>query len=207
MNAREVLSAGAVMPVMVIDDLDVAVDLAHALVAGGIPTLEITLRTPAALQAIEKIVNHVPGAIVGAGTVINDTQLQAVQDAGAQFAISPGINANFAQAAARCDMTVIPGIASAGELMLALDYGIDTCKLFPAEVVGGKAMLQALYGPFPQVKFCPTGGINAQSAVEYLQLPNVLCVGGSWLTPKEAVAARDWQTIERLAREAAALRV
>lgn len=207
MNAREILSAGAVIPVMAIDDIETAVDLAHALVAGGIPTLEITLRTEHGIKAIEKIAKEVQGAIVGAGTVINGEQLKAVEDAGAVFAISPGFNAKFAQAAEKSSITVIPGIATPGELMLALEHGIDTCKLFPAEVVGGKAMLKALYGPFPQVKFCPTGGISLETAPDYLALPNVLCVGGSWLTPKDVVAKRDWQTIERLAREAAALRV
>lgn len=206
MNAREILSAGAVVPVMAINDIHTAVDLAHALVAGGIPTLEITLRTEHGLKAIELIAKEVKGAIVGAGTVINAEQLKAVEDAGAVFAISPGLNLPFAKAAEKSAIAVIPGIATAGELMLALEHGIDTCKLFPAEVVGGRAMLSALYGPFPQVKFCPTGGINLASAPEYLKLPNVLCVGGSWLTPKEAVANKDWDTITRLAKEAAALR-
>lgn len=206
MNAREILSASAVIPVMAIDDIETAVDLAHALVAGGIRTLEITLRTQYGLQAIEKIAKNVSGAIVGAGTVINGEQLKAVEDAGAVFAISPGFNAKFAPVAEKSSIAVIPGIATPGELMLALEHGIDTCKLFPAEVVGGKAMLKALYGPFSQVKFCPTGGIALETAPDYLSLPNVLCVGGSWLTPKDVVAARDWQTIERLAKEAAALR-
>lgn len=206
MNAREILSAGAVVPVIAIDNLDSAVDLAHALVAGGIPTLEITLRTEHGLKAIEKIAKEVKGAIVGAGTVINGDQLKAVEDAGAVFAISPGFNINLAQVATKSKIAVIPGIATPGELMLALEHGIDTCKLFPAEVVGGKAMLKALYGPFPQVKFCPTGGISLETAPDYLALPNVLCVGGSWLTPKDVVAKRDWQTIEKLAQEASALR-
>ncbi|XXQ67899.1 bifunctional 4-hydroxy-2-oxoglutarate aldolase/2-dehydro-3-deoxy-phosphogluconate aldolase [Neisseriaceae bacterium B1] len=206
MNAREILTAGAVVPVIAIDDIDSAVDLAHALVEGGIPTLEITLRTEYGLKAIEKIAKEVKGAIVGAGTVINGEQLKAVEDAGAVFAISPGFNVKLAHAAERSGISVIPGIATPGELMLALEHGIDTCKLFPAEVVGGKAMLKALHGPFPQVKFCPTGGISLETAPDYLKLPNVLCVGGSWLTPKDVVAKRDWQTIERLAKEAAALR-
>lgn len=206
MNPRDILSAGAVVPVMAINDLDTAVDLAHALVEGGIPTLEITLRTEHGIKAIERIAKEVKGAIVGAGTVINGEQLKAVEQAGAVFAISPGFNIAFAKAAQQSGIAVIPGIATPGELMLALEHGIDTCKLFPAEVVGGKEMLKALHGPFPQVKFCPTGGINLSSAPEYLKLPNVLCVGGSWLTPKEAVAAKDWDTITRLAKEAAALR-
>ncbi len=206
MNARDILSAGAVIPVIAIDDISSAVDMAHALVAGGIPTLEITLRTEHGLKAIELIKKEVKGAIVGAGTVTNARELQAVADAGAEFAISPGFNSSFAQAAAQSGITVIPGIATPGELMLALEHGIDTMKLFPAEVVGGRDMLKALYGPFPQVKFCPTGGINLQSAPEYLKLPNVLCVGGSWLTPKALLAARDWDGITRLAQQAATLK-
>lgn len=206
MNARDILSAGAVVPVMAIDDINTAVGLAHALVAGGIPTLEITLRTEHGLKAIELIKKEVPDAIVGAGTVANGDQLKAVEDAGAVFAISPGFNINFAKAAEKSSISVIPGIATPGELMLALEHGIDTLKLFPAEVVGGREMLKALYGPFPQVKFCPTGGISPATAPEYLKLPNVLCVGGSWLTPKEAVKNRDWDTITRLAKEASALK-
>ena len=184
LTPREILTAGAVVPVMAIDDLSTAVDLSHALVEGGIPTLEITLRTPVGLDAIRLIAKEVPNAIVGAGTVTNPEQLKAVEDAGAVFAISPGL----------------------GEVQLALEHGIDTLKLFPAEVVGGKAMLKALYGPYADVRFCPTGGISLATAPEYLALPNVLCVGGSWLTPKEAIKNKDWDTITRLAREAAALK-
>ncbi|MDO5058626.1 MAG: bifunctional 4-hydroxy-2-oxoglutarate aldolase/2-dehydro-3-deoxy-phosphogluconate aldolase [Neisseria sp.] len=206
MTPREILTAGAVVPVIAIDDLSSAVDLAHALTAGGIPTLEITLRTEYGIKAIELIKKEVPQAIVGAGTVINERQLQQVADAGAEFAISPGLNAAFARAAAQSSISVIPGIATAGELMLALEHGFDTLKLFPAKVVGGQAALKAFYGPFPQVKFCPTGGITAQNAPDYLKLPNVLCVGGSWLTPREAVAARNWPEITRLAQQAAALK-
>ncbi|KLT72451.1 2-dehydro-3-deoxyphosphogluconate aldolase [Neisseria arctica] len=206
MNAREILSAGAVVPVMAIDDLSTAVDLAHALVEGGIPTLEITLRTPVGIDAIRLIKKEVPGAIVGAGTVVNSKQLKAVEDAGAAFAISPGLNGEFVKAAQQSSTVVIPGVATPGELMLALEYGIDTLKLFPAEVVGGTEMLKALYGPFADVRFCPTGGISLKTAPEYLALPNVLCVGGSWLTPKEAVKNKDWDTITRLAKEAAALK-
>ena len=205
MTPREILTAGKVVPVIAIDDLSTAVDLANALVEGGIPTLEITLRTPAGIEAIRQIKKEVPNAIVGAGTVTNGEQLKAVEDAGAVFAISPGFNINFAKAAQQSSIAVIPGIATPGELMLALEHGIDTMKLFPAEVVGGKAMLKALYGPFADVRFCPTGGISLATAPEYLALPNVLCVGGSWLTPKEAVQNKDWATITKLAKEASAL--
>ena len=205
MTPREILTAGKVVPVIAIDDLSTAVDLAHALVEGGIPTLEITLRTPAGLEAIRQIKKEVPNAIVGAGTVTNGEQLKAVTDAGAVFAISPGFNINFAKAAEKSSIAVSPGIATPGELMLALEHGINTMKLFPAEVVGGKAMLKALYGPFADVRFCPTGGISLETAPEYLALPNVLCVGGSWLTPKEAVQNKDWAAITKLAKEASAL--
>ncbi|STZ75812.1 bifunctional 4-hydroxy-2-oxoglutarate aldolase/2-dehydro-3-deoxy-phosphogluconate aldolase [Bergeriella denitrificans] len=206
LTPREILSAGAVIPVMAIHDLDSAVDLAHALVEGGIPTLEITLRTPFGLEAIRRIAKAVPGAIVGAGTVTNPDQFKAVEDAGAVFAISPGLHESLAKASHNGSIPLIPGVATPGEVQLALEHGIDTLKLFPAEVVGGKAMLKALYGPYADVRFCPTGGISLQTAPDYLALPNVLCVGGSWLTPKEAVQNRDWATITRLAREAAALK-
>lgn len=206
MNPRDILSAGAVVPVMAIDDINTAVDLAHALVEGGIPTLEITLRTEHGLKAIELIKKEVKGAIVGAGTVTNPDQLKAVEDAGAVFAISPGLHESLAKASHNSGIPLIPGVATPGEVQLALEHGIDTLKLFPAEVVGGKAMLKALYGPYAHVCFCPTGGITLESAPEYLKLPNVLCVGGTWLTPKEAVQNKDWATITRLAKEAAALK-
>lgn len=206
LTPREILSAGAVIPVMAIDDLSTAVDLAHALVEGGIPTLEITLRTPVGVDAIRLIAKEVPNAIVGAGTVINPEQLKAVEDAGALFAISPGLHETLAKASHQSSIPLIPGVATPGEVQLALEHGIDTLKLFPAEVVGGKAMLKALFGPYPDIRFCPTGGITLESAPEYLALPNVLCVGGSWLTPKGAVQNKDWDSITRLAKEAAALK-
>ncbi len=206
LTPREILSAGAVIPVMAIDDLSTAVDLAHALVEGGIPTLEITLRTPVGVDAIRLIAKEVPNAIVGAGTVTNPEQLKAVEDAGALFAISPGLHETLAKASHQSSIPLIPGVATPGEVQLALEHGLDTLKLFPAEVVGGKAMLKALFGPYPDIRFCPTGGITLESAPEYLALPNVLCVGGSWLTPKEAVQNKDWDSITRLAKEAAALK-
>ena len=205
MNPRDILSAGAVVPVMAIDDINTAVDLAHALVEGGIPTLEITLRTEHGIKAIKLIKKEVKGAIVGAGTVTNPDQLKAVEDAGAVFAISPGLHESLAKASHNSGIPLIPGVATPGEVQLALEHGIDTLKLFPAEVVGGKAMLKALYGPFADVRFCPTGGISLETAPEYLALPNVLCVGGSWLTPKEAVQNKDWAAITKLAKEASAL--
>ena len=202
MNARDILSAGAVVPVIAIDDIHTAVDLAHALVEGGIPTLEITLRTEHGIKAIELIKKEVKGAIVGAGTVTNGEQLKAVEDAGAVFAISPGFNINFAKAAEKSSIAVIPGIATPGELMLALEHGIDTLKLFPAEVVGGREMLKALNGPFPQVKFCPTGGIGPKNVADYLALKCVATVGGSWMLPADAVKSGNWEEVTRLSREA-----
>lgn len=207
LTPREILTVSAVVPVMAIDDLSTAVDLSRALVEGGIPTLEITLRTPVGLERfIRLIAKEVPNAIVGAGTVTNPEQLKAVEDAGAVFAISPGLHESLARAGRNSGIPLIPGVATPGEVQLALEHGIDTLKLFPAEVVGGKAMLKALYGPYADVRFCPTGGISLATAPDYLALPNVLCVGGSWLTPKEAVKNKDWDTITRLAKEAAALK-
>ena len=205
LTPREILTASPVVPVMAIDDLSTAVDLAHALVEGGIRTLEITLRTPAGLDAIRLIKKEVKGAIVGAGTVINEKQLKAVADAGAAFAISPGLHKALAKAGDKVNIPLIPGVATPSEVQLALEYGMETLKLFPAEAVGGRALLRALHGPFPQVRFCPTGGITPQSAPEYLALPNVLCVGGSWLAPAAAQQQRDWAAVTRLAKEAAAL--
>ena len=168
LTPREILTAGAVVPVMAIDDLSTAVDLSHALVEGGIPTLEITLRTPVGLDAIRLIAKEVPNAIVGAGTVTNPEQLKAVEDAGAVFAISPGLHESLAKASHNSGIPLIPGVATPGEVQLALEHGIDTLKLFPAEVVGGEAMLKALYGPYADVRFCPTGGISLATAPDYL---------------------------------------
>ena len=204
-SPRDILTASPVIPVMAIGELETAVDLAHALVEGGIRTLEITLRTQHGLEAIRRIAKEVPQAIVGAGTVLNPDQLKAVEDAGAAFAISPGLHESLAKASHQSGIPLIPGVATPSEVQLALEHGIDTLKLFPAEVVGGIAMLKALYGPYPFVRFCPTGGISLATAPDYLALPNVLCVGGSWLTPQAAVQNRDWNTITRLAKEAAAL--
>ena len=205
MTPREILTAGKVVPVIAIDDLSTAVDLAHALVEGGIPTLEITLRTAAGLEAIRQIKKEVPNAIVGAGTVTNGEQLKAVTDAGAVFAISPGFNINFAKAAEKSSIAVIPGIATPGELMLALEHGIDTMKLFPAEVVGGKAMLKALYGPFADVRFCPTGGITEDTAADYLSQPNVVCIGGSWMVPKGWLDNGEWDKVTESSAKAAGI--
>lgn len=207
MDALTLLRQGPVVPVIVIDDPAVAVDLAHALVAGGIRVLEVTLRTKAALAAIRRMRDEVPDAIVGAGTLRTRPQVEASVDAGAQFGISPGLTPELAAAARSAALTFIPGIATPAEAMRAEDEGFLVQKLFPAEAVGGVKLLKSLAGPFPNLRYCPTGGIDLARAPEYLKLPNVMCVGGSWLTPADALAARDWDRITQLAREASQLAV
>lgn len=198
----DVLTAAPVMPVMVIHDLEHAVPLAKALVAGGIKVLEITLRTPVALEAIKKISAEVEGAIVGAGTILTPEQLTAVADAGAVFAISPGLTPKILTAAVNSEIALIPGISSISELMLGMEYGLDCFKFFPAEAAGGVAMLKGIAGPIPQVTFCPTGGISLANYNAYLQLNNVACVGGSWLAPAEIVQQQAWDQVTKLASEA-----
>jgi 2-dehydro-3-deoxyphosphogluconate aldolase/(4S)-4-hydroxy-2-oxoglutarate aldolase len=207
MDALSLLRQGPVVPVIVVNDAAVAVDLAHALVAGGIRTLEITLRTKAALAAMRRIRDEVPDALVGAGTVRTRAHLEAALDAGAQFGISPGLTAELAAAARASGVPFIPGIATPSEAMHAQDEGFNILKLFPAEAVGGIKLLKSLAGPLPELRFCPTGGIDVNSAPNYLALPNVLAVGGSWLTPDDAIAAQDWDRITALARAASALAV
>lgn len=201
---KDVLTACPVMPVMVIQNLDDAVPLARALVAGGIKVLEITLRTPIALEAIRLISQQVKDAIVGAGTIANPAQLQAAEDAGAVFAISPGLTPALLSAANAGNIALIPGIATLSELMLGMDYGLDHFKFFPAEAAGGIPMLKAIAGPFPQAIFCPTGGITPDNYKAYLQLPNVACVGGSWLAPQKFVTEKNWEKITELAQQAVA---
>lgn len=205
MDTLTLLRQGPVVPVIVINDAAVAVDLAHALVQGGIRVLEVTLRTKAALAAIRRIRDEVPDALVGAGTVLNRPQLEAAVDAGSQFALSPGCTPELSAAVHAAGLPFIPGVATASEAMFAKDQGFTVQKLFPAEAVGGVKLLKSLHGPLPELRFCPTGGINAQNATQYLALPNVLAVGGSWLTPDDALAARDWDRITALAREASQL--
>ncbi|MDC7706585.1 bifunctional 4-hydroxy-2-oxoglutarate aldolase/2-dehydro-3-deoxy-phosphogluconate aldolase [Vogesella indigofera] len=207
MDALTLLRQGPVMPVIVVNDAAVAVDLARALVAGGIRTLEITLRTKAALAAMRRIRDEVPDALVGAGTVRTRAHLEAALDAGAQFGISPGLTPELAAAARASGVPFIPGVATPSEAMHAQDEGFNILKLFPAEAVGGIKLLKALTGPLPELRFCPTGGIDINSAPNYLALPNVLCVGGSWLTPDDAIAAQDWARITALAQQASALAV
>jgi len=201
----EVLAAGPVMPVVVIDDPAKAVPMARALVAGGIRAIEITLRTPRALEAVRAIAAEVPEAIPGVGTVLNAADLAAAADAGARFAISPGATPALLAAAQATALPHIPAVATASELMAAMEAGCSVCKFFPAAQAGGVEALKALFGPFPAARFCPTGGIDAASAPAYLALPNVVCVGGSWLTPAALLRARDWPGITLLAAQAAAL--
>jgi 2-dehydro-3-deoxyphosphogluconate aldolase / (4S)-4-hydroxy-2-oxoglutarate aldolase len=204
-NALELLQNSPVMPVMVIKDIDSAVALAQALVKGGVRSLEITLRSATALDAIRLITYAVPDALVGVGTVRNARQLDAAIKAGAQFAVCPGLTPDIAKAAHEAGIPFLPGVATATESMIAADQGFTAQKLFPAEAIGGIALLKALYGPLPDVMFCPTGGINAGNAKKYLGLPNVKCVGGSWLTPSAAVVAKQWDAITQLARQACLL--
>ena len=204
MNPLELASHGPVIPVMVIQRVADAVPLARALVAGGVRVLEITLRTPAAVEAIRAIAREVPEAIVGAGTVTRGEELEAVAAAGAVFAISPGLTPELLDAANRGPIPLIPGIATVSELMTGFARGYDHFKFFPAGPAGGVKMLQAFAGPFPRVTFCPTGGITAANYLEYLALANVACVGGSWVAPQGAIEAGDWARITTLARKAVA---
>jgi 2-dehydro-3-deoxyphosphogluconate aldolase / (4S)-4-hydroxy-2-oxoglutarate aldolase len=205
-SIAEILQLSPVMPVVTIDDAGTAPDLARALVRGGIRVIEVTLRTPQALAAIEAIASQVPEICVGAGTVMSPDDLNLAANAGATFAISPGATRELLAAGANFRIPYLPAVATASELMAALAVGFRFFKLFPANVAGGVQALKAFYGPFAEARFCPTGGINLQTAPAYLDLPNVLCVGGSWLTPMDLLKSRDWGRIESLAREAAALR-
>lgn len=194
-----------VIPVLRIDDVERAAPLARALVAGGLPAIEITLRTPAALDAISRCA-EVEGAVVGAGTILNARQFNAAAAAGARFIVSPGGSRQVFQAARGSDVPLLPGAITPGEIMEALEEGLDFLKFFPAEQAGGAAFLKSLASPFAGVRFCPTGGIGAANARDYLGLPNVVCVGGSWVAPDNLVRDGDWKSIERLAREASKLR-
>lgn len=205
MNVRDLMQLGPVIPVLVIHDIAHAKPLAQALVAGGLRVLEVTLRTPAAMDAI-KVMAEVEGAIVGVGTALNGDDLRRSQDAGAQFAVSPGYTDSLGKVANNLNMPLLPGIATAADIMRARDGGFTAVKFFPAAQSGGPAMLKALGGPFVDTVFCPTGGINARSAEEYLALSNVLCVGGSWVAPGHRLQAADWPGITLLAKAGFALR-
>ncbi|MDX6914611.1 bifunctional 4-hydroxy-2-oxoglutarate aldolase/2-dehydro-3-deoxy-phosphogluconate aldolase [Pectobacterium colocasium] len=203
-SAEQILTTGPVVPVIVVNKLEHAVPMAKALVAGGVRVLELTLRTDCAIDAIRAIAKEVPEAIVGAGTVTNPEQLAAVVEAGAQFAISPGLTEPLLKAATAGNIPLIPGISTVSELMLGMDYGLREFKFFPAEANGGVKALQAIAGPFAQIRFCPTGGITPNNYRDYLALKSVLCVGGSWLVPNDALESGDYARITELAREAVA---
>ncbi len=198
----EILGAGPVIPVMVIGDAEEAVPLARALLAGGVRVLEITLRSDAAVEAIRRIGRELPDALVGAGTVLSAADLERVVAAGARFAISPGLTPDLLAAAAAGTIPLIPGISTVSELMLGMEQGYRHFKFFPAAAAGGIPVLRAIAGPFPDIIFCPTGGITAANFRDYLALANVACVGGSWLAPKSLVRDRDWTGITRLAATA-----
>ncbi|OTA18993.1 ketohydroxyglutarate aldolase [Xenorhabdus beddingii] len=203
-TAENILTDGPVVPVIVINEIEHAVPLAKALVAGGIRVLEVTLRTECALEAIRLIAKEVPEAIIGAGTVINPEQLAAVTEAGAQFAISPGLTDALLKSAISGSIPLIPGISTVSELMLGMSYGLKCFKFFPAEANGGVKALKAIAGPFPQVRFCPTGGISPENYRDYLALESVLCIGGSWLVSGEALRKGDYAQITELTRTAIA---
>ncbi|MCC5475917.1 bifunctional 4-hydroxy-2-oxoglutarate aldolase/2-dehydro-3-deoxy-phosphogluconate aldolase [Streptomyces barringtoniae] len=204
-SAASVLDLAPVVPVVVVSDVADAVPLARALVAGGLPAIEVTLRTPGALDAIRAIAAEVPGAVVGAGTVITPEQVGACVAAGARFLVSPGWTDALLAAMCGSGVPFLPGVSTTSEVVALLERGVREMKFFPAQAAGGTAYLKSLAGPLPQARFCPTGGIGPATAPEYLILPNVGCVGGSWMIPAEAVAAGDWARIEELARGAAGL--
>ena len=207
MTALELMQDGPVIPVIVLNDPAHAVPMAQALVAGGVRVLEVTLRTPQGLSCIEAIARAVPEAIVGAGTVRSAGDAQACANAGARFAVSPGYTSALGRACQEHRLPLLPGVATSGEIMAAQADGFNELKFFPAVQAGGSAMLKAWQGPFGDVRFCPTGGISPGNAREFLALKNVVCVGGSWLVPVEAMEQGDWRRITALAREAVALRV
>jgi 2-dehydro-3-deoxyphosphogluconate aldolase / (4S)-4-hydroxy-2-oxoglutarate aldolase len=204
LTIEEIVALSPVIPVLIIDDIADAVPLGRALVAGGLPVLEITLRTPVAMDCIERMAGEVEGAVVGAGTVLTTAMWLAARGAGARFCVSPGLIESLPPGG---PAPLLPGVATATEVIAGLTAGYTHFKLFPANVVGGVDALKAFASPFQQAKFCPTGGVNAKNAPDYLALPNVVCVGGSWVAPPEAVKAGDWGRITELAREAAALRI
>ena len=201
---REIASRAPIIPVLVLDDAASAAALAHALVAGGLPALEVTLRTPAALDAIPAMAD-VAGGIVGAGTLLSPDDIRAAKDAGARFGVSPGATPRLIAASIEIGLPLLPGAATASEVMALWEQGYDMMKFFPAEAAGGAPALKAIGAPIPQVSFCPTGGITPANAPSYLALPNVICAGGSWVAPKNMIATGDWAGITALAAAAAAL--
>ncbi len=201
----EVLQISPIVPVVVIENIKDAVPLAQSLIEGGIPIIEVTLRSSCALEAIELIAKNVPKMRVGAGTILNPAQLEQAQNRGAEFLISPGLTIKLLEYAKKKDMPLIPGVSSSSEVMQALELGYSTLKFFPAEYCGGVKLLNAFNGPFKGVKFCPTGGISADNMRSYLNLENVLCVGGSWLTPKNLIQNKEWDKITGICKRALAL--
>ncbi|RVY21040.1 KHG/KDPG aldolase [Helicobacter pylori] len=202
----EVLQISPIVPVVVIENIKDAVPLAQSLIEGGIPIIEVTLRSSCALEAIELIAKNVPKMRVGAGTILNPTQLEQAQNRGAEFLISPGLTIKLLEHAKKKDMPLIPGVSSSSEVMQALELGYSALKFFPAEYCGGVKLLNAFNGPFKGVKFCPTGGISVDNMRSYLNLENVLCVGGSWLTPKDLIQNKEWDKITEICKRALALR-
>jgi 2-dehydro-3-deoxyphosphogluconate aldolase/(4S)-4-hydroxy-2-oxoglutarate aldolase len=203
-RAREICSMAPIVPVLVVDDATKAEPLAAALVAGGLPALEVTLRTPAALDVIAAMA-RVPGGVVGAGTLVTPEDVRAAKAAGATFGVSPGATDALLAACEAADLPLLAGAATATEAMRLLARGYDMLKFFPAEASGGAPALKAIGAPLPQISFCPTGGVSPQNAKNYLSLPNVICAGGSWVAPADLVKAGDWAGIERLAHEASKL--
>ncbi len=203
-RTREICALAPIVPVLVVDDASQARPLAEALVAGGLPALEVTLRTPAALDAIREMA-QVPGGVVGAGTLVTPEDVRAAKQAGAQFGVSPGATDALIAACEAEGLPLLPGAATASEAMRLLEQGYDMLKFFPAEASGGAPALKAIGAPLPQISFCPTGGVSPQNATDYLSLSNVVCAGGSWVAPKQMVTDGDWAGIETLAREAAKL--
>ena len=204
-KAHEICSLAPVVPVLVVDDASLAAPLAEALIAGGLPALEVTLRTPAALKAISAMA-EVSGGVVGAGTLLTKADVLAAKKAGALFGVSPGATDALLTACEEADLPLLPGAATATEAMRLLERGYTMQKFFPAEAAGGASALKGIGGPLPQVKFCPTGGVSIKNAPQYLALSNTICVGGSWVAPKEMVLDKDWAGIEALAREASKLK-
>ncbi len=202
----EVLQISPIIPVVVIEDIKDAVPLAQSLIEGGIQIIEVTLRSSCALEAIELIAKNVPKMRVGAGTILNPTQLEQAQNRGAEFLISPGLTIKLLEYAKKKDMPLIPGVSSSSEVMQALELGYSALKFFPAEYCGGVKLLNAFNGPFKGVKFCPTGGISADNMHSYLNLENVLCVGGSWLTPKNLIQNKEWDKITEICKRSLSLK-
>ncbi|EMR59183.1 2-dehydro-3-deoxyphosphogluconate aldolase/4-hydroxy-2-oxoglutarate aldolase family protein [Helicobacter pylori Hp H-1] len=202
----EILQISPIVPVVVVENIKDAVPLAQSLIEGGIPIIEVTLRSSCALEAIELIAKNVPKMHVGAGTILNLTQLEQAQNRGAEFLISPGLTIKLLEHAKKKDMPLIPGVSSSSEVMQALELGYNALKFFPAEYCGGVKLLNAFNGPFKGVKFCPTGGVSVDNMRSYLNLENVLCVGGSWLTPKNLIQNKEWDKITEICKRALALR-